>query len=77
MPVANILAATAEETVRTARKVWKEQTRRRRGATVRPGLATPLWNELARAVRQQLTRYGDQARLARLFGVHRQRCIVT
>jgi len=72
MPIANIVIAAAEESARVARKTWKEHTRRRRGGTLRPGPATPLWNELARTVRRQLTRYGDQAQLARLLGVHRQ-----
>jgi hypothetical protein len=72
MPVANIVMAAAEGTARIAHKTWKEHTRRRRGATLRPGFATPLWNELARTVRRHLTRYGDQARLARLLGLHRQ-----
>lgn len=72
MPIANIVIAAAEESARVARKTWKAHTRRRRGSTLRPGPATPLWNELARTVRRQLTRYGDQAQLARLLGVHRQ-----
>ncbi len=32
-----------------------------------------MWNELAKAVRAQLTRYGDKARLGRLLGLPRQR----
>jgi len=35
--------------------------------------ATPLWDDLAAVARSRLTRYGDQAHLARLLGVPRQR----
>jgi hypothetical protein len=32
-----------------------------------------MWNALAAAVRARLTRYGEQAKLARLLGLPRQR----
>jgi hypothetical protein len=47
--------------------------RLRIGQTLKPGPATPLWNELATAVRNQLTRYGEKARLGRVLGLPRQR----
>jgi len=73
MPLADGLAAAARETAKAARKIYKTRPRQRRGATLRPGPSTPLWNELARAVELQLTRYGHKAKLARLLGVSRQR----
>ena len=45
----------------------------RRGQTPRPGVDTPLWNDLAHAVEAQLRRRGGKARLARLLGISRQR----
>jgi hypothetical protein len=68
-----LFVLAAQESAKAARKVYKERTRIRRGATLRPGAQTPLWNELARAAQEQLTRYGDKARLARILGVPRQR----
>jgi hypothetical protein len=44
-----------------------------RGATLRPGRDTPLWNELRAQVAPHLVKYGDQAKLARLLGLPRQR----
>ncbi len=40
---------------------------------LRPGPATPLWNELAAAVRRAFRRRGEKARLARSLGISRQR----
>jgi len=45
----------------------------RRGQTLQPGPNTPLWNALAAAVRAECKHYGDQAKLARLLGLSRQR----
>jgi hypothetical protein len=47
--------------------------RRRRGATVRPGPSTPMWNALSLAVRAQLRVHGEKSRLARILGVPPQR----
>lgn len=44
---------------------------RRRGATLRPGLETPLWNALVEAARPHLARRGTKALLARELGLHR------
>jgi hypothetical protein len=41
--------------------------------TLRPGLDTPLWNELVRQVRPHLRKRGSKAQLARLLGLPRQR----
>lgn len=46
--------------------------RRKVGATLRAGPATPLWNQLAREVQPFLKARGEKARLAHLLGVHRQ-----
>jgi hypothetical protein len=70
---ADILELAARETTLTLRKSYHERTRRRRGATLRPGAGTPLWNELARLAAHYVVRYGDKARLARVLGVPRQR----
>jgi hypothetical protein len=42
------------------------------GATLRPGSATPLWNQLVKQIRPLLKQRGEKAQLARLLGVHRQ-----
>ena len=73
MPILDLLVAVAEESAKAARKTYKEAKRQRVGATLRPGPDTPLWNELATAVRAELGRYGEKARLGRILGVPRQR----
>lgn len=54
-------------------KAFRLVARRRGGRTLRPGPDTPLWNELRVQLRPLLQNYGEQARLARLLGVPRQR----
>ena len=73
MPLVDLLILAAEESAKSARAAYKERKRPRRGATLRPGPETPLWNELVVAAREQLGGYGDKARLARILGVPRQR----
>jgi hypothetical protein len=46
--------------------------RGRGGETLRPGEETPLWNTLAAQIRPLLKGRGEQAKLARLLGQHRQ-----
>ena len=46
--------------------------RRKVGATLRAGTATPLWNQLVREILPFLKARGEKARLAHLLGVHRQ-----
>jgi hypothetical protein len=72
-PLAAGLVAAAELAAKAARRKYREATRRRIGAALKPGPDTPLWNELARACAANLTRYGEKARLARLLGISRQR----
>ena len=67
------LAYAAQETVKAARKAYKDHTRVSRGATTRPGPETPLWNELAAEARGLIRHYGEKANLARFLGVPRQR----
>ncbi len=52
----------------------KRATARKRkpGATLRPGEATPLWNALAAELRREFAAHGEQARVARVMGVSRQ-----
>ena len=45
----------------------------RRGATLRPGPQTPLWNVLVRMTRPHLRRHGMKSQLARILGVPPQR----
>lgn len=44
----------------------------RKGGTLRPGGNTPLWNRLRNMAKPRLLIHGEQARLARLLGLHRQ-----
>ena len=72
-PLTDMLIAAAEATARVARKKYREAKRRRGYEALQPGSETPLWNELAWACAQNLTRYGEKAKLARVLGVSRQR----
>ena len=73
LEIADPLIITAEAALSAARRAGARIRRKSIGGTLRPGSSTPLWNELARAVHAQATRYGDKARLARVLGVPRQR----
>jgi hypothetical protein len=72
-PLTDGLIAAAEATARVARRKYHDARRRHGYGALRPGPATPLWNELAQACAHHLTRYGDKAKLARVLGVSRQR----
>ncbi len=67
------LLELARASARSARKRMAPGPRIRRWQCLRPGIDTPLWNALARAVEAQLKRRGAKSRLARLLGVSRQR----
>ena len=54
-------------------KAFQRQRCHGYGATLRPGKQTPLWNELRAQLRPHLWKYGQQANLARLLGLPRQR----
>jgi len=68
-----MLAGTAGEAAAALRAKGMQTVRSTKGAALAPGPHTPLWNELVRAVRGELTRRGDKAALARFLGVSRQR----
>jgi ribosomal protein L30/L7E len=53
-------------------KAPRAARRGRGGETLRPGAETPLWNALVAQVRPLLKGHGEQAKLARLLGLHRQ-----
>lgn len=54
-------------------KAFRVGGRRRGGRTLRPGPETPLWNELRAQLHPLLGQHGDQAMLARMLGLPRQR----
>jgi len=69
------LVALAQESARRRDQEARQRRRREfgKGQALRPGVETPLWNALARAVKAQLRRRGEKVRLARLLGLSRQR----
>jgi hypothetical protein len=67
-----IVVTAAEATARAVKRA-RSCPREPRGETLRPGAGTPLWNELARVLRDQKWSYGEKANLARILGVPRQR----
>jgi hypothetical protein len=72
--VLRALEVAAQELIREANKrADKRKTRPGRGATLRPGPDTPLWNAVIAMVKPHLRRHGDRALLARELGVHRAR----
>jgi hypothetical protein len=71
--LATALAEAAVKSVRAAAQTIRRARRPRRGETLKPGRATPLWNELANAVEAQIAKRGEKARLARVLGLPRQR----
>lgn len=54
-------------------RAFREARRRGRGTTLRPGKDTPLWNELRSQLRPYAAKYGQQANLARVLNLPRQR----
>jgi hypothetical protein len=71
--LADGLADLADAALRSAVREYKRRHRVSRGATLRPGAGTPLWNELALELRHRLRRRGEKANLARYLGLPRQR----
>ena len=59
--------------LRHAHRAFRRQRPAGAGFTLRPGKATPLWNELRAQLRPHLRKYGEQANLGRLLGLPRQR----
>jgi hypothetical protein len=64
-----LLEDSAVAIARLARRRVKPRPRPRRGATLRPGVETPLWLTLVAHVRPHLRGYGAKSRLARELGV--------
>ena len=72
--LAELIYAAATEMAKRSSQAFKISDRRmRRGATLRPGKETPLWNELRAQIRPHLRRRGEQVNLARILGLPRQR----
>lgn len=72
--LSELLFAAALEMSKHTGKAFRIATHgRRSGRTLRPGLQTPLWNELRSQLRPYLTEYGQQVNLGRLLGLPRQR----
>jgi hypothetical protein len=71
--LALILSDAAEAADRRAMRALKHRFRKRIGSTLRPGVRTPLWNELVRQAQPYLRRRGSKSDLARLLGLPRQR----
>lgn len=71
--LADGLADAASAAGSAARRKYKAWQYVPRGCIPRSGSQTPLWNELAAAVRRLLRRRGDKVRLARYLGISRQR----
>lgn len=67
------LVLAAEATLRATTRKRAERKRVRRGSTLRPGVSTPMWNEVVTAVRPFLAQRGTKVKLARILGVPRQR----
>ena len=71
--IALVLAECAAQSLRRSIAEHRRARRPRRGATLKPGPETPLWNDLRQAVKHELTRHGQKARLGRVLGLPRQR----
>jgi hypothetical protein len=71
--LAVLLMEAAAKSIRASIQQARRHRRPLRGETLKPGVETPLWNELQAAVRAQISRYGEKARLGRVLGLPRQR----
>jgi hypothetical protein len=71
--IASPVLAVAGATVQLARKIRRARPRPLRGATLRVGPDTPLWNKLAASAAKLLRKRGDKVKLARILGISRQR----
>lgn len=67
------LSVAARELLMAAAKQLPAPKRNRRGATIRPGPMTPMWNALAEAARLEIKKRGEKSKLGRLLGVPPQR----
>lgn len=71
--VTDEIVFVARELAMAAAKQLPPAKRRQRGATLRPGPTTPLWNAVVQGVRPHLVRWGEKIKLGRLLGVPPQR----
>lgn len=67
------MAVLIRELARLAMATVPPRRRPARGATLRPGVRTPMWNALAHTVRPLLVKHGEKIKLARLLGLPPQR----
>jgi hypothetical protein len=67
------LMEVAWENLRAAKRLKAPDRRPGRFTALRPGPATPVWNELVRHAAPYLRKRGDKVKLARLLGISRQR----
>ena len=75
-PFAELMLALGRLAVDQAQRVArrrKDVRRPRKGASLRPGDETPLWNAVVEKVRPHLKARGAKANLARVLEVPRQR----
>ncbi|MBI2514226.1 MAG: hypothetical protein HYV96_19815 [Opitutae bacterium] len=71
---ANFLVELLDDAAVGLARELRKRTRakpRSRGATLRPGIETPLWNALVEEIRPHLGKRGEKAMLARELGLHR------
>lgn len=68
-----LLLIFAETVAQRTAQAYRVARSTRKGATLRPGKDTPLWNELRAQLRPHLRKRGAQAYLGRLLGLPRQR----
>ena len=73
LDLAGVVVVATEAGGRFAYRTYRARKRRGSYRTLRPGTATPMWNELARAVASYTTHRGGKNQLARFLGVPRQR----
>lgn len=72
LALGGLLYDVTEAAARSTRKALRPR-RTASYATRRPGVDSPLWNELASALRAELKPYGTKVRLARYLGIPKQR----
>ena len=70
--IVEALDASASALIRHLHHKFKPKPARR-GATIRPGRATPLWLSLVGVIRPHLRQRGAKAQLARVLGLNRSR----
>ena len=70
LEMAGLVGDASVALARIARRHLKPRAPRRRNATLRPEVDTPLWLTLVATTRPYLRRRGEKALLARVLGVH-------